>query len=218
MKWKRLAAVLLGLLMISMTVGNAMAAPVQGGSIKPNDAIGLGAYIKTTIYGPVVEEKTLSLPPTSLLTKVKYYKVRHNQLGGIRVKIYRLIPLTKYAVAFYTPPNLKVWTTALSGAHLVSVENKGNYKLITVETNSRFTADITMGITFNSGYGAHGILVIGHMSTSVLQGYLMSLVGAGGVIGGFVATGSTALLSQVVGIILLLASGASLDALIYEEV
>ncbi|NJE02011.1 hypothetical protein [Thermococcus sp. JdF3] len=213
-------AVLIGLLMVGVTAGSALAMPVQKEPIRPDDAIGVGAYIKTTLYGfdAIVEEKTISLPPTSVFTKVRYYKVRHNELGGIHVKIYRLVPLTKYAVAFYTPSNLKVWTTALSGAHLINVENKGNYKVITVETNSRFTANIRMGITFNSGYGKHGILVIGHMSTSVLQSYIMSLASAGGIIGGFVATGTTALLSQAVGIILTLASGASLDALIYEEV
>lgn len=213
-------AVLLGLLMIGVTAGSAMAAPMQKEPITPKDAIGIGAYIKTTLYGfsAIVEAKSISLPPPSILTRVRYYKVRHNELGGIHVKIYLLVPLTKYAVAFYVPSNLKVWTNSLSGAHLVNVENKGSYKVITVETNSRFTADITMGTTFSSGYGKHGILVIGAMSTSVLQSYVMSLVSAGGIIGGFVATGTTALLSEAVGIILTLASGASLDALIYEEV
>ncbi|HID01223.1 MAG TPA: hypothetical protein EYP05_07855 [Piscirickettsiaceae bacterium] len=193
--------------MIGVTAGSALAVPIQKGPIKPDDAIGIGAYIKTTLYGhrAVVSEITIPLHPITFITKVRYYKVRHNELGGI-------------AVAFYVPSNLKVWTSSLNGAHLINVEDKGRYKVITVETNSRFTSNIRMGITFNSGYGKHGILVIGHMSASVLQSYIMSLASAGGIIGGFVATGTTALLSEAIGMILTLASGASLDALIYEEV
>ncbi|HIP88591.1 MAG TPA: hypothetical protein EYH24_01150 [Thermococcus paralvinellae] len=213
-------AVLLGLLMVGVTAGSALAVPIQKGPIKPDDAIGIDTYIKTTLYGhrAVVSEITIPLHPIIFITKVLYYRVRHNELGGIAVKIYRIIPLTKYAVAFYVPSNLKVWTSSLNGAHLINVEDKGRYKAITVETNSRFTSNIRMGITFNSGYGKHGILVIGHMSASVLQSYIMSLASAGGIIGGFVATGTTALLSEAIGMILTLASGASLDALIYEGV
>jgi len=183
----------------------------------PNDSIGLGAYIKTTLYGfsAIIDEKEI---PTGSLTKIRYYRVRHGELGGIRVHIYRLIHLTKYSVSFYVPSNLKVWTNSLSGAHLVDIKQKGSVNVITVENNSRFTAKISMGITFNSGYGKHGIITVGHMSTSVLQSVIMSWASAGSFIAGFVTTGATSLWANAVSAILLLASGASIDAIVYEEV
>jgi hypothetical protein len=93
-KWKPLLAVLLGLLMVGVTAGNAAAVPIHN-QPKPQHSIGLGTVVFTRFKGnAVISEGRIWVPGTSFY--IKTYKVRHNGKGSLQVSVFKWVPVGGY--------------------------------------------------------------------------------------------------------------------------
>jgi hypothetical protein len=100
-KWKPLMAVLLGLLMIGVTAGSAMAAPIHS-LPKPQHSIGLGTVVFTWLKGNAVISESRTWVP-GISAYVKTYKVKHNGRGAISVSVFKWIPAGGYLTMTIMP-------------------------------------------------------------------------------------------------------------------
>ncbi|WP_175059502.1 hypothetical protein [Thermococcus sp. 2319x1] len=226
MKWKPLMAVLLGLLMLGVTEGNALAVPIQKEHIKPQNHIGLGSIVMTrldSMRGAIISKHRQYIGSVGYAW---YYKVKHNGDGYLDVSVFKWIPLGGYTTAVIMPDmttgSFYGFKFKLDSINTHSVLGH-RFKIVVAEYSE--WASIggwwTLDVKFNAGYGRHGIVTIGFTSWPWFSEFL-GAIGVTGAIkeGGkqllkFISTGSANALSSAIALLL---SGVNIDALIFEEV
>ncbi|QDA30431.1 hypothetical protein FH039_00745 [Thermococcus indicus] len=118
-------AVLLGLLLLGVTAGSAIAMPVRMEPIRPQSGIGLGSYVSISIKGSNADH--YSLPISGGLRKLDVWRISRNRWYTVEVKYYR-IPLSgQYQFAVILPESAVVNlndATDLDGKKILSNEYK----------------------------------------------------------------------------------------------
>ncbi|WP_010479200.1 hypothetical protein [Thermococcus zilligii] len=223
MRWKPLFAVLLGLLMVDITAGSAVAAPIPT-QPAPEHNIGLGTVVFTWLKGDaVISEGRAWVPGVS--PYVKTYQVKHNGRGSISVSVFKWVPLGGYFTAVIMPD---MTTYNFYGERFklnsISTHEVAGYrfKVLTAEYSSWFSFGgwWEQEVKFDAGYGTHGMLVIGYNSWPWLANFLAAIgVGkvaseAGKKLLQFIVEGSAEGLASVIGALL---TGVSIDVALFTE-
>ncbi|ASJ12660.1 hypothetical protein [Thermococcus thioreducens] len=227
MRCKPLVAVLLGLLMVGVTAGSAMAMSVQKEPIKPQNNIGLGSVVMTRLdsgSGAIISKHRQYIGTGA--GYAWYYKVKHNGDGYLDVSVFKWIPLGGYTTAVIMPDmttgSFYGYKFKLDSINTHSVLGH-RFKIVVAEYSEWISIGgwWTLDVKFNAGYGRHGIVTIGFTSWPWFSEFL-GAIGVTGAIkeGGkqllkFISTGSANALSSAIALLL---SGANIDALIFEEV
>ncbi len=224
MRWKPLFAVLLGLLMVGVTAGGAVAAPIHT-QPAPQHNIGLGTVVFTWLKGDAVISEGHTWVP-GISAYVKTYKVRHNGMGAIHVSVFKWIPLGGY-VTMTVMPDMATYN--FYGEHfkrdyIHSYEVAGHrFKMLVAHYDSWFSLGgwWEQEVKFNAGYGRHGIITVGVTEWPILDSLLEKigvkgkLTKAGKRLLDFITDGSGDALANAISWLL---SGLNIDAAIFTEV
>ncbi|WP_143597819.1 hypothetical protein [Thermococcus thioreducens] len=218
-KWKGLLAVLLGLLMVGVTAGSAMATPIND-THNPQGGIGGGSIIDTRFIGSgVISTSTYPIYIPKLQRYLVYQKVRHGSSGYFTLSVYR-IPVFGYDTLIVFPENMKVYPSRATGMEYegkVGIAyhfRKGGWFV--------WKAQLKLPVKFTAGKGLHAVLSFGGSPEVLIGGPIASLVNGEKP---KLFTALKALLrgqitrSNVITIIAFaLASGANADVLVFKEV
>lgn len=219
MRWQGLIAVLLGLLMVGVTAGSVMAAPIND-MYNPHGGIGVGSIIDTRFIGPgVISTSTYSIYIPQFQRYLVYQKVRHGSSGYFTLSVYR-IPIFGYDTLIVFPENMKVYPSGAAG-----MEYKGK---VGIAYHFRkdgwfvWKAQLKLPVKFTAGRGLHAVLSFGGSPEVLIGGPLASIVNGEKP---KLFTALKALLrgqitkSNVITIVAFaLASGANADVLVFKEV
>ncbi|QDA31381.1 hypothetical protein FH039_06885 [Thermococcus indicus] len=220
-------AVLLGLLLLGVTAGSAMAMPFQKEPIKPQNQVGLGSVVMTRLEstsGAIIEKHRQYIGTGA--GYAWYYKVKHNGRGYIDVSVFKWVPLGGY-LTITIMPDMTTYSFNGHNFKLYSMKSfgVGNYRYKVVVANYDSWVSLggwwTMGVKFDAGYGTHGIITLGMTEWPILDTILEKLgikgrlTNKGKKLLEFVTKGSTSALVDIIGLLL---SGYNVDVAIFKEV
>ncbi|NJE61853.1 hypothetical protein [Thermococcus sp. 21S7] len=230
MKWKPLMAVLLGLLMVGVTAGSAIAMPIQKEPIKPRHNIGLGSVLMSWLvsYDNAIISKNREYH--GRLGYVWHYKVRHGKRGRLSISVFKYVPLFGYST-YTILPDMTIYKDTFGGKNFKLKSIKSHrvpgtgirFKTIETSYSSWLSAGgwWEIGLKFDAGYGRHGIVTFG---MSNLDNFIIAFLGKLGAgkwadkIIDFVSKGSLSSLADALSAIMLFASGINIDAVYFTEV
>ncbi|MCD6523416.1 MAG: hypothetical protein J7K48_00210 [Thermococcus sp.] len=217
-------AVLLGLLMVGVTAGGASARPISN-QPKPQHSLGLGVVLFTWLKGDAVISEGRTWVP-GISAYVKKYKVRHDEMGTIKVSVFKWVPLGGYATITFMPD---MTTYKFHGEHFkrdsINSYDVAGYRFKVLI--ARYDSWLSLGgwweqdVKFDAGYGMHGIITVGMTEWPIVDtllekiGVKGKLTNAGKKLLKFVADGSTDALVDTIGLLL---SELDIDAAVFTEV
>jgi len=218
MKWKPLWVVLLGMLILGTTAGDAVATTFEDQQ-EPLGGVGLGSIIDTRFSGSAVigtSRYPIYIPP--LQRYLVYQRVRHGGRGEFVLKVYRL-PVFGYDALIVFPDGMKVYPYSASG-----MSYKGRVGIAYHFRKSGWfvwNVKLTIPVEFTSGRGIRAVVTFGGSPEVLIGGPLASLVNGEkpklfsalkALIRGQVTR------SNVITIVAFaLASGANVDVLVFRE-
>jgi len=218
-KWKGLLAVLLGLLMVGVTAGSAMAIPsiyneqqeisrdIQPQSVTP------GAALEVYLDGSGIQDKRII---HLIFFAYKHYKVKHGSKLSLVVGIGKL-PIGGYRVWIGVPSGVTLYPNEVEW-EWNEVKYEGTTKKwgkpfhkFKIENSGWAMSAFKVPVKLSRGKGeSYGILVLGANTYDEIDTFLSNL---GGTILGYVLAGLTGALTGLLG-----ASGVSYDYIKITEV
>ena len=218
MKWKALLAVLLGLLMVGVTAGSAMATPIHD-QPRPQGGVGAGSIIDTRFSGEgVISTSTYPIYVPQLARYLVYQRVRHGGKGEFTLKAYRL-PIFGYDSLIVFPQGMRVYPHSAKG-----MDYEGKVGIAYHFRKSGWfvwRAKLNLPVEFTAGKGLHAVVSIGGSPEVLIGGPLVSLVNGEkpklftalkGLVEGQVTR------SNVITVVAFaIASGANIDVLVFKE-
>lgn len=220
-KGMQLGAVLAAVLLLSMAFVPAVTAQTEakvkdnnpGGDVGIQGGIGLGSLIDTTLSGSGVTSSTTIWIPAPVLRWLRLYGVTHNGNGQFNADVYRL-PLGSYDIGVIFPSGMSVDPNSATGATYVGPWVNG-YNSYHFHKDGWFvgTINLKVPVTFNAGYGSHGIITAGGSDLGVLTSFFTGIAASvEGLLAGAVSAGTVAVLLTAAAV-----SGANVDLLYFNE-
>ncbi|MPW38192.1 hypothetical protein GBV73_00470 [Thermococcus sp. 101 C5] len=212
MKWKLLFAVLLGLLMVGVTAGSAMATPSIPRDIEPQ-SVTPGAALEAYLTGNGIQNSRII---HLIFFAYKHYKVEHGSKLSMVIGIGKL-PIGGYRVWIGTPSGVTVYPNEVDW-----MWNEARYEGTTkkwgktfhkfkIENSGWTMSSFKVPMKFSKGKGeSYGILILGANTYDEIDTFLGNL---GGTLLGRLLAGS---IGGIIG--LLGASGISYDYIKVTEV